>query len=88
MWVGEDYVPGPYNATFLAGSTSSSFNFMIIDDNVFEYTEEFSLIFNPDLLPFNVIGINNQANVTIMDDDGGELADFHKFGIQNLLFQT
>ena len=45
-------------------------------------------MFNPDLLPFNVIGIINQATVTIMDDDGGELADLHKSGIQNFLFQT
>ena len=70
MWVGEDYVPGPYNVTFLAGSTSSSFNITIISDDLFEYTEEFGLTLNQDPLPLNVIGVNDQATVIIMDDDG------------------
>ena len=69
----KDYIPGPYNATFLAGSTRSSFTIEIINDNVFESTEEFVLTLNQDPLPFNIIVVTDQATVMIMDDDGSEL---------------
>ena len=38
-----DYVSGPYIATFLAGSTSTSFYININDDNIVESTESFIL---------------------------------------------
>ena len=68
--VDEDYHPGPYTTIIPAGETSASFIVNVIDDNVFENTEDFSLTFR-DSLPLNVIGAN-RATVTIMDDDGGK----------------
>ena len=51
--------------------TSASFNVIIINDSVFERTEEFRLTFFRDTLPINVIGVN-EATVMIIDDDDGK----------------
>ena len=68
--VGEDYHPGPYTVIIPAGGTSSSFTVNLIDDNVFELPENFSLTFR-DSLPINVISAG-RATVTILDDDDGK----------------
>ena len=66
---GEDYSSGPYNVTFTAGTTNSSFTISINDDDIFEDNESFALIIFS--LP-NIItaGDPRQATVTIVDNEG------------------
>ena len=55
--------------TFPAGVTSVSFNITIINDNVLEYNETFSLFITEELLPENVLlGEFNTTEVTIVSD--------------------
>ena len=66
-----DYSSGPYNVTFLAGVTRVPFNVLIVDDNVLEDNENFSLSIDFSVLPNNVTVANiSQAIVTILDNDG------------------
>ena len=66
---GDDYSSGPYNVTFTAGTTNSSFTISISDDNTFEDNESFVLTITS--LP-NIItaGEPLQATVTIVDNEG------------------
>ena len=66
---GDDYFSGPYNVTFTAGTTYSSFTISIRNDNTFEDNESFALTITS--LP-NIITVGNprQATVTIVDDEG------------------
>ena len=65
-----DYVSGPYNITFLAGSTRTSFYINITDDNIVESTESFVLYVDPLTLPFGTSIISsNQLTVHIYDND-------------------
>ena len=66
---GEDYSSGPYNVTFTAGTTNSSFAISISDDNTFEDNESFTLTITS---PTNIITAGDplQATVTIVDDEG------------------
>ena len=66
---GDDYSSGPYNVTFTAGTTNSSFTISIRNDNTFEDNENFALTITS--LP-NIITVGNprQATVTIVDDEG------------------
>ena len=67
----EDYFSGPYFILFPAGMTEAVFNIFLIDDDILEETETFSLIINSSSLPRNVtIGEPGEASVTILDDDG------------------
>lgn len=54
-----DYLFGPYSVTFNAGNMIAPFNISIIDDDVFEIDEHFTLS----------IG-SIEALVIIVDDDG------------------
>lgn len=66
-----DYDAGSYIITFIAGNTSAEFEVTIVDDDVHEDNENFSLIIHPLSLPMNVtVG---EATVTIIDDDGENL---------------
>lgn len=67
--VDNDYHAGPYNATFLAGQTSVSFDVTIIDDNILEKDEDFTLMFDMASLPSTITAINNQITVSILNDD-------------------
>ena len=65
-----DYVSGPYTATFLAGSTSTSFYINITDDNTVESTEYFVLYIDPLTLPFGTSTASpDQITVYIYDND-------------------
>jgi len=73
LWVGsnEDYFSGPYFILFPAGMTEAVFNIFLIDNDVLEETETFSVIINSSSLPNNVtIGEPGEAEVTILDNDG------------------
>ena len=63
---GDDYDSGPYSVTIPAGMTRASFDIAIINDNVVEGNEDFTLVINSSPLP---VGNNNEAVVTIVDDE-------------------
>ena len=58
--------------TFSAGTTTVQFDVTINDDKILERDENFMLTINTSSLPNRVIAdnLNNQATVTIKDDDG------------------
>ena len=67
---GVDYHLGSYHITFPSGSTLAVFNISIINDNIVEKKENFTLSINESSLPFGVmIGKHNQAKVIIKDND-------------------
>ena len=70
---GDDYIFGPFSVTIPAGEISVPFNISIIDDNIFERNETFSLTIDPSSLPSRVL-LQSPGNcmlmITIMDDDG------------------
>jgi len=66
-----DYDSGPYAVTFPAGMTSVRFDVPIINDNIVENDEYLILNIMRRTLPNGVThGNNDQATVTILDDDG------------------
>ena len=78
VFVGEgiDFATVSMNVTFLAGNTSQFFDVPLIDDDVLEPTEQFTVVIKAIHLigeqpvPPVVIGTNTEANGTILDDDG------------------
>ena len=65
-----DYISGPYNVIFPAGKTTAAFPVPIIDDNILEENENFTLTINSSSLPSNVtVGDPGEATVTIVDND-------------------
>ena len=67
----EDYIPGPHNVTFIPGKISSAFRVPILDDDILEENENFYLHIDQASLPMSVsFDGNNQARVTIVNDDG------------------
>ena len=67
---GVDYHSGPYSATFFAGMTTTTFNVIISNDDIYRGVRSFQLSIDPSSLPSNVaIGNIGQATVTIADDD-------------------
>ena len=67
---GIDYDSGPYNFTFLAGITDTSFDVLLINDKILEDNETFVLAINQFSLPNNITIHNiSQTTVTILDDD-------------------
>ena len=68
---GEDYNSGPSTVTFTMGVTRVPFDVPIIDDNVLEANEDFTITINPSSLPNGVTrGSPGATTVTIADDDG------------------
>ena len=66
-----DYQSGPYEVTFIAGTTEASFNVSLTDDFIFERNEKFMITIDPSSLPSNVtVGDPDQVTVTIVDNDG------------------
>ena len=60
-----------YTINLNAGSINEMFNVSIIDDNILEDDEAFSLIINATSLPNKVtVGDPSVVTVTIMDNDG------------------
>ena len=64
-----DYDSGPYTVTFLAGSTTATFNVPINDDDILEGNETFMLTIDPSLPDGVTRGTPSEATVTIVDDD-------------------
>ena len=66
-----DYVPGPYNITFIAGNISDKVVILILEDSTIERDENFTLTINESSLPSSVsVGDPAQARVTIVEDSG------------------
>ena len=66
----DDYVSGPFNVTVPAGSINVSFNIPIINNNVYEDNERFTVTINPYTLPSRIHQQHNcMLVVIIMDDD-------------------
>jgi len=74
---GVDYDSGPYDVTFPAGVTMMSFDVPINDDNICEEAEDFTLTIN--LSNGLTFGNPSGATVTIVDDEGKQLADKLQF---------
>ena len=67
---GVDYDSGPYTVTFTAGQTSVPFDVAIIDNNILEANEDFTLTIIQSSLPDGVTRGNPfRATVTILDND-------------------
>ena len=81
---GDDYDSGPYDITFTAGTTSSSFTITINDDNTFEDNESFVVTITS--LPSIInVGSPRQATVTIIDDDGNVINSIVSYHINFIL---
>ena len=67
----EDYLPGPYNVTFIAGMISVPLYVAIFHDNTSESDERFNLTIDTSSLPSSVtVDDPDQVRVTIVDDSG------------------
>ena len=70
-YTGNDYGSGPYTVTFPTGETTAFFIVTIINDNLLEGNERFTLALNDLSLPRGVtVGHIAEAAVTITDSDG------------------
>ena len=77
MTGGDDYEPGPFNVTIPAGDISVPFNIPIIDDNIFEANETFSLSIDSFSLSKRVLVQSDCIlMITIVDNDGELLRTF------------
>jgi len=73
-----DYSSGPYSVTFSAGTTTASFNIIIINDSVTEESEQFYITVDPTTLPNDVVFDSlGAAVITIMDDDSESFINYH-----------
>ena len=81
---GDDYDSGPYDITFTAGTTSSSFTITIEDDNTFEDNESFVVTITS-LPSIITVGSPRQATVTIIDDDGNVINSIVSYHINLIL---
>ena len=65
-----DYTSGPYTVTIPAGSTTTTFNIPINDDDILEIDEDFMLTIDTSSIPGSVrLGTPSESTVTILDDD-------------------
>ena len=66
-----DYTFGQHNVTILAGDTVGLLDIIIINDNIVEETESFSLTINATSLPEGILtGEPSRTTVNILDSDG------------------
>ena len=66
--IGGDYTSGPYSVIFPAGRTRAVLDISVINDNILEVNELFSLAVNSTTLPSNVTSVD-QTTITITDND-------------------
>ena len=69
---GKDYQADSYKLVhFAGGATAAAFDVYMVDDNILENTERFSVSIVPFTLPYGVVlGNITYAEVEILDDDG------------------
>ena len=67
----DDYESGSFSITILAGEIRASYNILIINNNIFEASESFSLSISSSSLPSKaLIEPDCMLVVTIVDDNG------------------
>ena len=66
--IGADYTDGPYSVFFMAGRTAEVFTISLINDNILEVNESFSLAVDSPSLPNNVTS-TDQTIIIIIDND-------------------
>ena len=66
-----DYQRGPFSLTFTASVNSIPVIVRLIDDNIFEGNENFTLTIDPSSLPNNVMVTQPSVVVVISDDNDG-----------------
>ena len=67
---GLDFTSGVYAVLFPAGVTRVTFNVTIIDDNILEHDETFTLAIDLSTLPNRIIiGGSTHTRITILNDD-------------------
>ena len=67
---GIDYYSGPYTAVISSGTTTTTFDITLNNDQTFRGTRMFELSIDPSSLPNSVsIGNIGQATVIITDDE-------------------
>ena len=82
---GVDYISGPYNVTFCAGVTSVTFYISIINDNIHEGNEYFTLTVITISIPSRVrCGYSCMTAVTIADTSGKFLIIIMLLSLQKL----
>ena len=65
-----DYGSGPFNITFMAGMMNASFDVPIINENLFEGNETFTVTIAPSSLSNRIVkGTGCDVTVTIINDD-------------------
>lgn len=71
VFTGEDFALGPYTVTFFSRTSIVPLSILILDDDILEGNENFTLTFDSSTLPVNVFldNDNNQTTVIIFDDD-------------------
>lgn len=67
--VGADYHSVPHNIMFPAGVISRPINITLQDDNIFEFTETFSITLSINPTPLDISIDRDTALVNISDDD-------------------
>ena len=83
----EDYSPGRYTTTFLAGMTETSFTIAISNDNVYEGNETFDVDIIRSHLPDHVtLGNIHRATLTIVDF--GKLLLYEKYYVLNYIARS
>ena len=76
-----DYQRGPFSLTFTASVNSIPVIVRLIDDNIFEGNENFTLTIDPSSLPNNVMVTQpSEVVVGISDDNDGRLVITYNFG--------
>ena len=76
-FTGSDYVTGPYNVTFPAGTTIATFDIQLHDDNIFEINETFQLIINQHSFSSVERLLVNPFGITfIVNDDDGKYCNY------------
>ena len=78
---GVDYNSGPYTVTFPNGSTTASFNITIVNDNVVEFDE----VFTVSVVNSRIAGTPAVATVTIIDTTSKYI---HKIRVSYMYLHT
>ena len=67
---GSDFIFVPHYVSFPAGVMRVAFNVTIVEDNILEHNESFSVGVDPLTLPNKIIiGSSSHTTITIIDDD-------------------
>ena len=69
---GTDYIPKEVQLTFLPGDFEKTMSISLVDDDIMECQESFSVIVHSPVSDLRVELPNSTATVFVIDDDMGE----------------